>query len=80
MNRTKRLELTARQAEAVELLAVGLTYSQIADRLGVATRTAEDHIRRVAEQLGGDGAPSVRVVAWYWASSPHLPYTVVDDD
>ncbi|GED96557.1 LuxR C-terminal-related transcriptional regulator [Gordonia crocea] len=39
-------ELTRREWEIVELLAQGLTSREIANRLGVATRTVEGHIYR----------------------------------
>jgi DNA-binding CsgD family transcriptional regulator len=44
-------ELTARQSEALALLAEGLGTSEIAARLGVADETARNHIRALLRQL-----------------------------
>jgi DNA-binding CsgD family transcriptional regulator/tetratricopeptide (TPR) repeat protein len=43
--------LTARQAEVLDLLAEGLTNAQIADRLFVSLRTAENHVSAVLMKL-----------------------------
>lgn len=45
-------ELTARQHEALSLLAEGLGTAEIAARLGVAEETARNHIRALLRQLG----------------------------
>jgi len=45
-------ELTARQYEALALLADGLGTAEIAARLGVAEETARNHIRALLRQLG----------------------------
>jgi DNA-binding CsgD family transcriptional regulator len=45
-------ELTARQYEALALLADGLGTTEIATRLGVAEETARNHIRALLRQLG----------------------------
>jgi DNA-binding CsgD family transcriptional regulator len=45
-------ELTARQYEALALLADGLGTRAIATRLGIAEKTARNHIRGVFSQLG----------------------------
>ena len=45
-------ELTARQHEALALLADGLGTAAIAKRLGVAEETARNHIRALLRQLG----------------------------
>jgi DNA-binding CsgD family transcriptional regulator len=45
-------ELTARQYEALALLADGLGTAAIATRLGVAEETARNHIRALLRQLG----------------------------
>ncbi len=45
-------ELTARQHEALPLLAEGLGSAEIAARLGVAEETARNHIRALLRQLG----------------------------
>ena len=44
--------LTSRQLEALELLAEGLTNTEIAERLFVSTRTAEHHVEAILTKLG----------------------------
>ncbi len=46
------LELTQRERQAMELLALGLTTKQIAWRLGIAPATARRHIGSAAGRLG----------------------------
>ena len=43
--------LTTREAEVVRLLAVGCTYVQIADRLGVSAHTVASHIKNLYRKL-----------------------------
>ncbi|WP_232667756.1 ATP-binding protein [Pseudonocardia sp. TRM90224] len=44
--------LSARQLEVAELVASGLTNRQIADKLHVSVRTAENHVRNIMTTLG----------------------------
>jgi len=44
--------LTARQLEVLELLAEGLTNTEIAERLFVSPRTAEHHVEAILTKLG----------------------------
>jgi len=44
-------KLTAREAEVVRLLAVGCTYVQIGDRLGVSAHTVGSHIKNLYRKL-----------------------------
>jgi DNA-binding NarL/FixJ family response regulator len=48
----KRLNLTPRQREVLQLLSAGLTMKEIASRLGISTRTAESHKYEMMEGLG----------------------------
>ena len=43
--------LTARQAEVLDLLAEGLTSSEIADRLFISSRTVENHVAAILMKL-----------------------------
>jgi DNA-binding NarL/FixJ family response regulator len=45
--------LTARQAEVLQLLAEGLSNTEIADRLFVSPRTIENHVSAVLSKLDG---------------------------
>jgi DNA-binding CsgD family transcriptional regulator len=47
-----RIALTPREREVIALSAEGLTSQQIATRLGMSARTANQHIDNVAEKLG----------------------------
>lgn len=44
--------LTAREAEVLRLLALGLTTRQIADRLVIARKTADRHVQNVYKKIG----------------------------
>jgi DNA-binding NarL/FixJ family response regulator len=44
--------LTSRQLEVLDLLAEGLTNTQIAERLFVSSRTAEHHVEAIFAKLG----------------------------
>ena len=44
-------QLTARELEVVKLLAIGCTYSQIAERLGISAHTVGSHIKNAYRKL-----------------------------
>src|SRR5436309_13191091 len=44
--------LTAREVEVLNLVAAGLMNRQIAERLGVSTRTVDAHLRSIYAKLG----------------------------
>jgi DNA-binding NarL/FixJ family response regulator len=44
--------LTSRELEVLQYLAIGLTVRQVATRLGVSPRTVESHIARLYDKLG----------------------------
>ena len=46
------VELTAREAQLVELASLGLTNGQIADQLVLSVRTVESHLYRAMQKLG----------------------------
>lgn len=55
------IRLTCREAEVLQLLARGCTYSQVADRLGMAVHTVESHIKNVYRKLE---VHSARAAVW----------------
>ena len=59
--REKHSPLTAREREVLGLLAEGLTYEAIGERLGIAKRTARAHVVAIQEKL--DAANNAQAVA-----------------
>ena len=59
--REKHCPLTAREQEVLVLLAEGLTYEAIGERLGIAKRTARAHVVAIQEKF--DAANNAQVVA-----------------
>jgi serine/threonine-protein kinase PknK len=54
--------LTAREREVAVLIAHGLTNRQIAERLVITPRTAENHVQHIFEKLGRSSR--AQVAAW----------------
>ena len=53
MPRAARIDgLTAREVEVLSLVAAGLMNRQVAERLGVSTRTVDAHLRSIYAKLG----------------------------
>jgi DNA-binding NarL/FixJ family response regulator len=44
--------LTAREAEVLRLLALGLTVRQVAEDLVISTRTADHHVEHIYTKIG----------------------------
>ena len=44
--------LTAREAEVLRLLALGLTTSEVADRLVISAKTADHHVQHIYTKIG----------------------------
>lgn len=57
--------LTPREEQVAELVAEGLSNRQIAHRLRMAERTAENHVTHILTKLGFDSR--ARVATWYTA-------------
>jgi non-specific serine/threonine protein kinase len=51
-SRTNPFGLTAREIEVLRLVALGLTYAQIAEKLIISPRTADAHLRSIYGKLG----------------------------
>ncbi len=64
-----RRPLTRAEERAVALLSEGLekrmTYRQLGEALGVAPRTAMNHIKNAGEKIPGDLPLRLKVVNWY---------------
>ena len=54
MEGARKLTLTARQREVLQLVIEGCTMKEIGTRLGISTRTAESHKYEMMEGLGVD--------------------------
>lgn len=57
--------LTDREEHIVELLAQGLSTGEIADRLGVSSRTVEAHVGAAAVKVPGDLPRQTRLICWW---------------
>jgi DNA-binding CsgD family transcriptional regulator len=55
--------LTGRELEVASLVAEGMTNKEVATRLGLSVRTAENHVLNVMNKLGLDNR--AQVAAWY---------------
>jgi DNA-binding CsgD family transcriptional regulator len=44
--------LTPREVEVLKLLAIGLTYSEIAERLVISRKTARHHVEHIFAKIG----------------------------
>jgi DNA-binding NarL/FixJ family response regulator len=51
-SRTNRFGLTPRELEVLQLVTLGLTDAQIAEKLVISPRTAEAHVRSFLSKLG----------------------------
>ncbi len=54
--------LTAREREVAVLIAHGLTNRQIAERLVIAPRTADNHVQHIFDKIGVSSR--AQVAAW----------------
>lgn len=54
LDRTKKVTLTPRQREVLQLVIEGCTMKEVASRMGISTRTAESHKYEMMEGLGVD--------------------------
>lgn len=57
-----RTVLTAREFEVCELVAEGKTGPQIAEELGISTRTVEAHIYNASRLIPGSAHPMKRIL------------------
>jgi DNA-binding NarL/FixJ family response regulator len=58
----KPVVLSSREAEVARLVAKGLTNRQIAERLVISERTAENHVQHILTKLGF--ATRSQIAAW----------------
>jgi len=75
-NHPTRPPLTRREWQVARLVAEGLTNRDIADRLFIATRTAESHVEHILTKL--DMRSRVQVATWVAAQLQPTVLTVRD--
>jgi DNA-binding CsgD family transcriptional regulator len=63
------LGLTRRQAQALQLLASGVSEHEIAARLGISVRTAQKHLEHCYRRLGVNSRSEAAAIAWASAAS-----------
>jgi DNA-binding CsgD family transcriptional regulator len=63
-----RQPLSARETEVAALVADGISNAQIAERLGLSRRTAENHLGHILNKLGL--ANRTQIAAWYRDGAP----------
>jgi DNA-binding CsgD family transcriptional regulator len=63
--------LTGRELEVASLVAEGMTNKEVATRLGLSVRTAENHVLNVMNKLGLDNR--AQVAAWYTRTRSSRP-------
>jgi DNA-binding CsgD family transcriptional regulator len=61
--RERFAHLTARQSEVLDLIAVGLTNAEIAERLFISSRTAEHHVAAVMSKLNASSRREAVAIA-----------------
>lgn len=54
--------LTHREREIVALVLAGLTYREIASRLGIKRPTVDSTVQRIAHKLPGEGRAQWRIL------------------
>jgi DNA-binding CsgD family transcriptional regulator len=64
LDRLAALGLTTRQAEVLQLLAIGVSERDIGIRLAISQRTVQKHLERCYRRLGVDNRSSAGAIAW----------------
>lgn len=57
--------LTPRELEVAALVSSGMSQREISAELGIAVRTVETHLMRLALKIPGDLPATLRVISWY---------------
>ncbi|MEV4423206.1 helix-turn-helix transcriptional regulator, partial [Patulibacter sp. NPDC049589] len=66
---------TAREAEVLELLRQGLTYREMASRLGLSAKTVEKHVAAIMRKTGTSNRTAAVVTALDNDWVGNLPHT-----
>lgn len=67
---TEPVLLSPREADVVRLIAAGLGYRDIADRLGLSRKTVRVLACRVGAKLPAGGGTTYQRIVWFAAASP----------
>lgn len=57
---------TPRQREIIALLAEGLCYKQIGDRMGLSKKTVDNHIGYASRRMKLGNKPQLELTAWHY--------------
>jgi DNA-binding CsgD family transcriptional regulator len=67
------MELSPKQQEIAVLLGAGLSNKEIAEQLGMATRTVKQHLTRIAMKKGLSGVHRISIARMYMGNARPLP-------
>lgn len=62
------VRLSPRELEIARLMAEGLSYSEIAARIGWTPDSVRVAAKRLGARLPGDGSPVVRILRWWFSA------------
>lgn len=68
------MKLTRREYEIAELIALGLTPSEIAENLFIAKYTVDNHIKSIREKL--NISSMLKIAPWYYSQRFHFSIAI----
>ena len=65
------MTLTKRESEVARLIALDLTFDQIAEELEISRLTVATHVKNAARKIPGDGRPRHKLkMVVFWTATP----------